>query len=98
MDSSGSLEPSNEPSDCIKREVKIYKKDCDLLTPFVGRPCVPSSLILLHGDYVYRLGPSEEGDRIQSPKRCVLNKNRTRDNVQKNNICIDHSNDTDGRV
>jgi hypothetical protein len=31
---------------------------------------------------------SEEGDRIQSPKRCVLNKNMTMYNVQKHNICI----------
>jgi hypothetical protein len=28
------------------------------------------------------------GDRIQSPKRHVLNKNRTRDNVQKHKIFI----------
>jgi hypothetical protein len=46
------------------------------------------------------LGPTEnvlpeDGDRIQSPKRCilkykqdgVLDKNRTMDNVQKHNIC-----------
>jgi hypothetical protein len=30
----------------------------------------------------------EDGDRIQSPKSCLLNKNRTMDNVQKYNICI----------
>jgi hypothetical protein len=30
----------------------------------------------------------EDGDRIQSPKRCVLkNKDRTMDNVQKHHIC-----------
>jgi hypothetical protein len=27
----------------------------------------------------------EDGDRIQSPKHCVLNKNTTKDNVQKFN-------------
>jgi hypothetical protein len=27
------------------------------------------------------------GDRIQSPKRCVLNRNRTLDNVQKHINC-----------
>jgi hypothetical protein len=27
----------------------------------------------------------EDGDRIQSPKRCVLNKNRTTDNVKNRN-------------
>jgi hypothetical protein len=26
----------------------------------------------------------EDGDRVQSPKHCVLNKNRTVDKVQKN--------------
>jgi hypothetical protein len=35
-----------------------------------------------------QLGFPEDGDRIQSPKRCVLNKSRTMDNVQKGNICI----------
>jgi hypothetical protein len=25
-------------------------------------------------DYPYLLGPPEDGDRIQSPKRCILNK------------------------
>jgi hypothetical protein len=30
----------------------------------------------------------EDGDRIQSPKRCVLNKSRTMDNVQKQNNCL----------
>jgi hypothetical protein len=25
---------------------------------------------------------------MQSPKRCVLNKNRTMDNLQKHNICV----------
>jgi hypothetical protein len=39
------------------------------------------------------LGPTEEvfpedGDRIQSLKYCVLNKNRMMDNVQKHNVCI----------
>jgi hypothetical protein len=29
-----------------------------------------------------------DGERIQSPKRCVLNENRTMDNAQKYNICI----------
>jgi hypothetical protein len=29
----------------------------------------------------------EEGDRIQSPKRCVLNKNQTMHNVQKYKNC-----------
>jgi hypothetical protein len=29
----------------------------------------------------------EGGDRIQSPKRCVLNKNRTMNNVQKHSNC-----------
>jgi hypothetical protein len=32
--------------------------------------------------------PPEVGDKIQSPKCCVLNKKRTMDNVQKHNICI----------
>jgi hypothetical protein len=32
--------------------------------------------------------PPEDGDIIQSPKRRVLNKNRTIDNVQKHNNCI----------
>jgi hypothetical protein len=46
--------------------------------------------------YLYPLGrtesvPPEEGDRIQSPKRCVLNKNRTTDNVQKHNTTQHHS-------
>jgi hypothetical protein len=44
-------------------------------------------------DYLYRLGPTEyvspeDGDRIQSPKRYVLNKNRAMDNVQKHNTHI----------
>jgi hypothetical protein len=30
----------------------------------------------------------EDGDRNQLPIHCVLNKNRTLDNVQKRNICI----------
>jgi hypothetical protein len=32
--------------------------------------------------------PPEDGDRIQSPKHCVLNKNRTVDNIQKHNNFI----------
>jgi hypothetical protein len=32
--------------------------------------------------------PPEAGDRIKSPKRCVLNKNRTMDNVQEHNNYI----------
>jgi hypothetical protein len=34
-----------------------------------------------------RLSP-DDGYRIQSPKRCVLKKNRKMDNVQKQNNCI----------
>jgi hypothetical protein len=30
----------------------------------------------------------EDGDRNHTPKCCVLNKNRTMDNFQKHNICI----------
>jgi hypothetical protein len=42
------------------------------------------------------LGPTEQvllegGDRIQSPKHSVLNKNRMTDNVQKYNIYINKS-------
>jgi hypothetical protein len=33
-----------------------------------------------------RLSP-EDGDRIQSPKRCVLKKNKMMDYVQKHNNC-----------
>jgi hypothetical protein len=51
-------------------------------------------------DQLYRLSPTEwvlpeDGDRIQSPKRylkqkqdCVLNKNRMMGNVQKHDICV----------
>jgi hypothetical protein len=47
-------------------------------------------------DYLYRLGPTEwvlpeDGDRIQSTKFCVLNKNRTTNNFQKHNIFIHSS-------
>jgi hypothetical protein len=34
---------------------------------------------------VHTLSRFEDGDRIQSPKLCVLNKNRSMDNVQKRN-------------
>jgi hypothetical protein len=42
------------------------------------------------------LGPAEfvlpeDRERIQSAKRYILNKNRTRDNAQKHNICINES-------
>jgi hypothetical protein len=37
---------------------------------------------------VSETGLPDEGDRIQSPKRCVLNKKRTIDNVQKHNYYI----------
>jgi hypothetical protein len=37
-------------------------------------------------NWLYRLGPTEDAHRLQSPKRYVfLNKNRTVDNVQKHN-------------
>jgi hypothetical protein len=33
----------------------------------------------------------QDGDRIQSPKHCDLNKNRMMDNLQKHNTCINVS-------
>jgi hypothetical protein len=46
-------------------------------------------------DYVSVFRKTEDGDRVQSPKRCVLtykhdfflDKNRMMDNLQKHNIC-----------
>jgi hypothetical protein len=40
-------------------------------------------IVLISGRFL-----PEDGDRMQSPKRCVLNKNRTIDNVQKHYNCI----------
>jgi hypothetical protein len=58
--------------------------------------CIPYLvLVQVFGDrdWLYRLGPieyvlSKAGDWIQSPKRCVFNKNMAMDNIQKHNICI----------
>jgi hypothetical protein len=41
--------------------------------------------------YLWRWVPPEDGERIQSLKHCILNKNRTMDNVQKHNNCINIS-------
>jgi hypothetical protein len=42
-------------------------------------------LVLVSGDrdWLYRFGPPENGDRIQSAKHCIFNKDRIMDNVQK---------------
>jgi hypothetical protein len=42
------------------------------------------SIVQVDWAQLSRLLP-EDGDRIQSPKRCFLNKNWTMDNVQKTN-------------
>jgi hypothetical protein len=45
----------------------------------------PSQLGPIDRASPYQVLP-EDGDKIQSPKRCVLNKNRTMANVQKHNV------------